>query len=44
VQGGKDPDVQVFASNMLPTIKQHLQAARNLNKSEKNTAKQTKGE
>jgi len=45
VQGGKDPDVQVFASNMLPTIKQHLEAARNLNKSEKNTAaKQTKGE
>jgi len=44
VQGGKDPDVQVFASNMLPTIKQHLEAARNLNKPEKNTAKQPKGE
>ncbi|HEX4748701.1 MAG TPA: DUF4142 domain-containing protein [Bryobacteraceae bacterium] len=38
-QGGTDPNVKAFASSTLPTLQQHLELAKNLNKSEKNAAK-----
>jgi len=43
-QGGADPNVKAFASTTLPTLQQHLELAKNLNKSEKNAAKQAKGQ
>ena len=42
-QGGTDPNVKAFASSTLPILQQHLELAKNLNKSEKNAAKQAKG-
>lgn len=41
-QSGSDPNVRQFASNMLPTLQQELAMVKNLNNSEKNTAKETK--
>lgn len=38
-QNGSDPNVKAFASNMLPTLQQNLELAKNLNKSEKNAPK-----
>jgi putative membrane protein len=38
-QGGTDPNIKTFASNVLLTLQEHLQMAKNLNKSEKNAAK-----
>lgn len=38
---GTDPNVKSFASTTLPTIQQHLDLVKNLNKSEKGKAKQT---
>lgn len=43
-QGGADPNVKAFAASTLPTLQQHLELAKNLNKSEKNAAKQAKGQ
>jgi putative membrane protein len=34
-QGGQDPNVKTFASNVLPTLQQHLEQVKDLNKSEK---------
>lgn len=42
-QNGTDPNVKAFASNMLPTLQQHVELAKNLNKTEKN-AKQAKAQ
>jgi putative membrane protein len=42
VQGGTDPNLKAFASSALPMLQQHLELAKNLNKTEKNTAKQAK--
>jgi len=39
-QSGTDPELRTFASNMLPTLQQQLQLAKNLSKNEKNSAKQ----
>jgi putative membrane protein len=41
-QSGADPELRTFASNMLPTLQQQLQVARNLSKNQKNSAKQPK--
>lgn len=38
-QSGMDPNVKTFASNTLPTLQEHLEMVKNLNKSEKSTAK-----
>lgn len=43
-QGGTDPDVKAFAASTLPTLQQHLELVKNLNKTEKNAAKQNKGQ
>jgi putative membrane protein len=43
-QSGTDPNVKAFASGTLPVLQQHLELAKNLNKSEKNAAKQAKGQ
>jgi putative membrane protein len=42
-QSGTDPNVKAFAASALPTLQQHLELAKNLNKSEKNAGKQAKG-
>jgi putative membrane protein len=42
-QNGTDANVKTFASNMLPTLQQHLDQVKDLNKSEKNQAKSTDG-
>ena len=34
-QGGTDPNIKTFASNTLPTLQEHLEMVKNLNKSEK---------
>ncbi|MGB9458495.1 MAG: DUF4142 domain-containing protein [Bryobacteraceae bacterium] len=39
-QRGTIPNIKAFASNVLPTLQQHLELAKNLNKSEKSAAKQ----
>jgi putative membrane protein len=36
-QGGSDPNVKAFATKMLPALQQHLELAKNINKSEKKT-------
>jgi putative membrane protein len=41
-KNGTDANMKAFASNMLPTLQQHLELAKNLNKVEKDTAKQSK--
>ncbi|MFN7994227.1 MAG: DUF4142 domain-containing protein [Bryobacteraceae bacterium] len=41
-QSGTDPEVKTYASNVLPTLQEHLQAAKNLNKSEKHAARQAR--
>ena len=38
-QGGMDPNIKTFASNTLPTLQEHLEMAKNMNKSDKNAAK-----
>ena len=38
-QSGMDPNVKTFASSTLPTLQEHLEMAKNLNKSEKSAAK-----
>jgi putative membrane protein len=43
-QAGSDPNVRAFASSTLPVLQQHLELAKNLNKSEKNAAKQAKSQ
>jgi len=43
-QNGSDPNVKAFASTMLPTLQQHLELAKNLNKAEKDTAKPARGQ
>ena len=43
-QNGTNPEVKTFASNTLPTLQQHLDMVKNLNKSEKSMAKNTKGQ
>lgn len=43
-QNGGDPNVKAFASSALPTVQQHVELAKNLNKSEKNAAKQAKAQ
>jgi putative membrane protein len=43
-QGGTDPNIKAFASNTLPILQEHLNMVKNLNKSEKNAAKQTQGQ
>ena len=43
-QSGADPNVKAFASNRLPALQSHLDEAKNLSKSEKNMAKQAKGQ
>jgi putative membrane protein len=43
-QGGTDANLKTFASNVLPTLQQELDQIKNLNKSEKNTAKENKGQ
>jgi putative membrane protein len=43
-QSGKDPNVKAFASTMLPTLQQQLETVKDLNKSEKKTAKLTSGQ
>jgi putative membrane protein len=35
-QSGTDANVKTFASNVLPTLQQHLDQVKGLNKSEKN--------
>jgi len=37
-QYGSDPNVKQFAANTLPTLQQHLAAAKDLNKTEKQTS------
>ena len=43
-QNGTNPEVKTFASNTLPTLQEHLELVKNLNKSEKSMAKNTKGQ
>ena len=38
-QSGMDPNIKTFASNTLPALQEHLEMAKNLNKSEKNATK-----
>jgi putative membrane protein len=38
-QGGTDPNIKTFASSTLPTLQEHLEMVKNLNKSEKNASK-----
>jgi putative membrane protein len=38
-QYGSDPNIKLFASNTLPTLQQHLAAAKDLNKTEKHQGK-----
>ena len=40
---GNDPNIKSFASTTLPMLQQHLDLVKNLNKSEKNKAKQQAG-
>jgi putative membrane protein len=41
-QNGSVPNVKLFASSTLPTLQQHLELVKNLQKSEKKSPKQTK--
>jgi putative membrane protein len=41
-QNGTNPNVKAFASNTLPTLQEHLDLVKNLNKSQKEAAKQAK--
>ena len=43
-QNGTDPKVKAFASEVLPTLQQHLDLVKSLNKSEKNSAKASKAQ
>lgn len=43
-QSGADSNLKAFASNMLPTLQQELDQVKNLNKSQKNMAKDNKGQ
>jgi putative membrane protein len=43
-QSGTDPNIKAFAASTLPTLQEHLEMVKNLNKSEKSAAKQTKGQ
>jgi putative membrane protein len=43
-QNGTDPNVKAFATNTLPTLQQHLELVKNLNKAEKEAGKQGKGQ
>lgn len=43
-QNGTDPKVKAFASEVLPTLQQHLDLVKSLNKSEKNAAKASKAQ
>jgi putative membrane protein len=43
-QGGTDPEIRAFASSTLPVLQQHLELVKNLNKTEKNAVKQSKGQ
>jgi putative membrane protein len=43
-QNGTDPNVKGFASSTLPTLQHHLDMVKDLNKSEKNAGKQSKGQ
>jgi putative membrane protein len=43
-QSGADPNVKAFASSTLPILQEHLEMVKNLNKSEKKAAQQTKGQ
>jgi putative membrane protein len=43
-QNGTDPNVKAFASSTLPTLQHHLDMVKDLNRVEKNAAKQNKGE
>lgn len=38
-QNGSDPNIKQFAANTLPTLEQHLAAAKDLNKTEKHSGK-----
>jgi putative membrane protein len=42
-QNGTDPNVKAFASSTLPTLQEHLDLVKNLNKAEKEASKQAKG-
>jgi putative membrane protein len=42
-QNGTDPNVKAFASATLPTLQEHLDLAKNLNKATKEASKQAKG-
>ena len=41
-QNGSDPNVKAFASSTLPTLQQHLDLVKNLNKAEKEASKPAK--
>jgi putative membrane protein len=41
-QNGTDPNVKAFASSTLPTLQEHLDLVKNLNKTEKEASKQAK--
>jgi putative membrane protein len=43
-QNGTDPNVKAFAANTLPTLQQHLELVKSLNKAEKEAGKQGKGQ
>jgi putative membrane protein len=43
-QNGTNPNVKAFASNTLPTLQEHLDLVKNLNKSQKEAAKQAKSD
>ncbi|MBV8710108.1 MAG: DUF4142 domain-containing protein [Acidobacteriaceae bacterium] len=43
-QSGTDPNIKSFAANTLPTLQHHLDMVKDLNKSEKTSAKQTQGQ
>jgi putative membrane protein len=42
-QNGQDPKVKSFASETLPTLQEHLELVKNLNKTQKGTDKTAKG-